>query len=67
MIAPAQKYRVLQLGFSPVCPMLDVVGVGETEPTAWEAAATVSGIECTPKRRWDCAGFATYIENRAVG
>ena len=35
--------------------MFDVVGVGEAEPTAWEAAAAVSGIECTTNRWWDLA------------
>ena len=65
-MAATQEYGIVQLGFSAIRPVHDVVGVGESEPTGWEAAAAVSGIERTAKRRWDGAGLAAYIQYRAV-
>ena len=59
--------RIVQLGFSAIRPVHDVVGVSEAEPAGWEAAAAVSGIERAAKRGWDRAGFATHVEHRAVG
>ena len=67
MMAATQEQRIVQLGLSAVRPVHDVVGVGEAEPTAWEATPTVSDVERTAERRRNRAGLATHVEHGAVG
>ena len=67
VMAATQEQRIVQLGLSAVRPVHDVVGVGESEPAAREATATVSDVERTAERRRDRAGLATHVEHGAVG
>ena len=67
MMAATQEQRILQLRLAAVRPVYDVVGVGEAEPTAWEATAAVSDVERTAECRRDRTGLATYVEHGAAG
>ena len=67
VMTPTQEDEVPERGLTSIGPVPDVVGIGEAEPTAKEAAPTVSGLERTAKRRWDRAGPPTQVKHRAVG
>jgi len=63
MMTAAQQYGVGELGISAIRPVHNVVGVREAEPTPWEAAAAVSGIERSARGRGDRAGLPTHVEH----
>jgi hypothetical protein len=67
MMNAAEQHEVLQLRLAAICPMFDVVGVGEAlVGAARKAAALVAGLEGSAEGGGDCAGLAADVEGIAV-
>jgi hypothetical protein len=53
MMAPTQQGEIRQRGRSAVCPMPDVMALGEAYATAGEPTAPVAMLKCPPQRGRD--------------
>ena len=66
VMGTTDEQGVGQLRLASVRPVVDVMGIGEPEPTSGEAASAVANLECTAERGWDGAGAPTHVEDRVV-
>ena len=67
MVATAEQRKIRQRGGPAVGPVLDVMALAETSPTAGEAAATVPVMECSPDRRRNRAGPRADLQQSPIG
>src|SRR5262249_5103381 len=67
MVPTAEQGEVRERGGPAVGPVLNVMALAETSPTAGESAAAVSVMERSPDRRRNRAGPRAHLQQAPVG